>query len=293
MEKNSYRLTWSAFPCIYNLMTTDILIGDFRCILLDGGTFRVDGGAMFGVAPKVLWEKKARPDAKNRVTLSMNPLLILAPGLRILVDPGIGEREAGKFGEHYAVLNAGNLEQELARSGVRPEEIDIVINTHLHWDHSGAGIRLLSDGGLVPMFPNAVYLVQQGEWESACRPDEWTRASYVFQGEPVLIRTGQMELLHGEAEIVPGVRVIRTPGHTPFHQSVLIESGGEALLYVGDLIPMAAHMRLPYITSLDQDPSLTLRIKRRILKQGGDMGWTLAFCHEPEKEKRILPCRKV
>ncbi len=253
----------------------------------------MDGGAMFGVVPKVLWEKKARADAQNRVTLSMNPLLILAPDRRIVVDPGIGEREAGKFGEHYAIEHAGNLKQELARSGVRPEEIDIVINTHLHWDHSGAGIRLTPDGGLAPTFPNAIYLVQQGEWESACLPDEWTRASYIFQGESVLVRTGQLELLHGETQIVPGVRVIRTPGHTPFHQSVLIESGGEALLYVGDLIPTAAHMRLPYITSLDLDPSLTLRIKRQILRQARDRGWTLTFCHEAEEQSRILPCGKA
>lgn len=286
-------MTCAVFPCIYNFMAADISIGDFRCMLLDGGTFRVDGGAMFGVVPRVLWEKKARPDAENRVTLSMNPLLILAPGRKILVDPGIGEREAGKFGEHYAIEHAGNLDRELARSGVMPEEIDIVINTHLHWDHSGAGIRLTPEGGLVPAFPNAVYLVQKGEWETACRPDEWTRASYVFQGEPVLVRAGQLELLHGEAEIVPGVRVIRTPGHTPFHQSVLIESGGEALLYVGDLIPTAAHMRLPYITSLDQDPSLTLRSKRQVLRQAREMGWTLAFCHEPEEQNRIFPCRRV
>lgn len=269
---------------LYLVMSTQAQIGSFRCILLKAWTFRVDGGAMFGIVPKALWKRKSGADAENRVPLAVNPLLILGPDHNLLVDPGIGTRELSRFKEHFAIREEEGLERRLLDHGVRAGEIDVVINTHLHWDHSGANLTLSAEGGLVPTFPRAAYLVQRGEWEAACTPNALTRESYTFQADTTLIRSGQLETLDGDSEIVPGVRVLKTPGHTPFHQSVLIESGGEALLYLGDLIPTRAHLPLPYITSLDLDPVLTLRTKQRILREAREKGWRLAFCHESGEE---------
>jgi len=270
-------------------MKTSIRIGEFQCTILEGGSFRVDGGAMFGVVPRVLWEKRAQPDSHNRVELAVNSLLIEGGGRVVLVDPGIGKREMERFGRHYAIQPEGGVNRGLENMGLTPDAVDLVINTHLHWDHSGADLVPLPGGGAVPAYPNALYLVQQGEWESACHPDEITRASYLFQDDTTLLRTGRLEVLHGDCEIVPGIRVIRTPGHTPYHQSVLVESGGEALLYLGDLIPTVSHLPLPDITALDLEPSRTLSTKKRILRSAGEKGWFLAFCHE--KEKKILAGR--
>jgi glyoxylase-like metal-dependent hydrolase (beta-lactamase superfamily II) len=272
-------------------MKNRITIGHFQCLLLDGGTLRVDGGAMYGMVPKVLWEKRARADALNRVELSMAPLLILGPNHRVLVDPGMGAREIKKFRKAYEIRGAGNLEQELSRAGVRPEEIEIVINTHLHWDHSGANLKLQRDGTPVPAFPNAEFYVQSGEWESATHTSALTRESYINQNDPTLIRAGQLKLVEGDLEIVPGIRVVRTPGHTPDHQSILIESGGAALLYPGDLIPTVSHLPLTTISSLDLNPELTFKTKKRILKQARERAWTLAFCHEPVQPVMSLTCK--
>ncbi len=261
-------------------MEREIAIGEFRCILLSGGTFRVDGGAMFGVVPRVLWEKKVGRVRENGVDLSMNALLVIGPKHRILVDPGIGPREAKRFGRDFHVRRGESLPDQLHRAGVMPEEINIVINTHLHWDHAGANLALLPDGTIVPAFPQAVYLVQQGEWEAALHPNELTKEGYLLQGESSLIRSGQLELLHGASEIVPGISVIKTPGHTPHHQSVRIQSGGETLLYPGDLIPTKAHLPLTYVSAFDLEPMRTVETKKRLLRQARQEGWTLAFCHE-------------
>jgi glyoxylase-like metal-dependent hydrolase (beta-lactamase superfamily II) len=265
-----------------------ISVGQFRCLLLDGGSFRVDGGAMFGVVPRALWEKKVTPDEANRVPLVMSPLLILAGKHKILVDPGMGSREIERFGEHYHIRCPNTIDAELAKAGLHADDIDIVINTHLHWDHSGANVRRLSPGHIAPAFPKAAYYVQEGEWEAASNPNELTRGSYLMQADDSLVRSGQLALVRGDREILPGVRLMTTPGHTPHHQSVCVESGDEALFYLGDIIPTTAHLPLPYITSLDLEPAVTLETKRRILKQARQGRWSLAFCHEPgEKILRI------
>ena len=256
-------------------------VGQFRCRFLDGGAFQVDGGAMFGVVPRVLWEKRVKPDGLNRVPLTMNPLLIVGPGHTILVDPGIGSREIERFGEHYGIVCPRGLGDVLAQAGVSADAVDMVINTHLHWDHSGANVSSLADGRIVPAFANAAYVVQEGEWNEAVDPCELTRASYLMQTEACLTESGQLTLVQGDREIVPGIRVIPTPGHTPHHQSVCIESEGETLFYLGDVIPTTAHLPLPYITALDLEPRATLETKRWILNRARAENWQLAFCHDP------------
>jgi glyoxylase-like metal-dependent hydrolase (beta-lactamase superfamily II) len=238
---------------------------------------------MFGALARESWAKRVDADSRNRVEIGINPLLILGPEYKVLVDPGIGAREGKRFGKAYDIRLGADPAGALAGTGVHPEEIDLVINTHLHWDHSGANLKSLPDGGLVPAFPNAVYLVQRGEWESACHVSALTREGYLFQDDPTLIRTGQLELLHGESEIVPGIWVVPSPGHTPFHQSVLVESEGKALLYPGDLIPTGAHLPLTTLSALDLDPQLMVETKRRILDRARRNRWTIALCHERER----------
>jgi glyoxylase-like metal-dependent hydrolase (beta-lactamase superfamily II) len=262
-------------------MKREIVVGDFRCRMLDGGTFLIDGGAMFGMVPRSLWEKKVRLIEGNSVSLSMNPLLVQGRGHTILIDPGFGPREAKRFRKTYCIRDADPLFDQLRRAGADPETVDIVINTHLHWDHSGANLISLSGRRPAPAFPKAAYLVQQGEWEAALRPNEITREGYLLQAVPTLLRSRQLELLHGETEIVPGIRVIKTPGHTAAHQSVLIESGGKTLAYLGDILPTRAHLPLSYISALDLEPVRTLETKRTLMEEGRAKEWTLAFCHEP------------
>ncbi|MDX1764093.1 MAG: MBL fold metallo-hydrolase [bacterium] len=265
-------------------MSEFLSVGQFRCRFLDGGAFRVDGGAMFGVVPRVLWEKRVQPDGLNRVALAMNPLLIVGPTHTILVDPGIGPREAERFGDHYHIARPRDLEERLMEAGVTTDAVDMVINTHLHWDHSGSNMAVVDGGRVVPAFSNAVYYVQEGEWNEAVDPCELTRASYLMQAEASLARSGQLTLVQGEREIVTGVRLVPTPGHTPHHQSVCIESEGQTLFYLGDVIPTTAHLPLPYITALDLEPRVTLETKRWILHRARAENWQLAFCHDPAQK---------
>jgi len=244
---------------------------------------------MFGVVPRMLWEKKVGTIRENCVELQMNSLLVLGPQHRILIDPGIGLREAKRFGREYHARCGENLTDQLRRLGVTPEEIDIVINSHLHWDHSGANLALTPDGSVVPVFPRAVHFVQQGEWEAALHPNELTKEGYLLQNETALIRTGQLELLHGETEIVPGVSVIMTPGHTLFHQSVSIRSEGETLFYPGDLIPTVAHLPRTFISAFDLEPLRTFETKKILLQQARREEWTLAFCHGTEEASFYRP----
>jgi len=260
-------------------MKREITIGKFRCILLQGGSFRVDGGAMFGTLPRRIWEKKSGPVRGNCIELPVRSLLVLGPRHRILIDPGIGPREEKRFGRDYAIRREEGLAGQLRRVGITSDEIDIVINTHLHWDHAGANLALAPDGSAVPAFPRAVYLVQQGEWEAACRPDALTKEGYRLQDRPTLIRSGQLELLHGAAEIIPGVSVMMTPGHTPYHQSVRVESEGETLFCPGDLIPAAAHLAPTVLSAYDLEPWRTFTTKKKFLQQVCREGGVLALCH--------------
>lgn len=260
-------------------------IGGLTVHAIQAGGQRLDGGAMFGVVPKPLWEKRIPADARNRIQLGMRCLLIEHPSGLILIDTGAGNKESEKFKDIYGLENEGAdggtlLEDGLKEIGVAPTDIAIVINTHLHFDHAGGNTRNRPDGSLEISFPNATYIVRRGEYEYAMNSNERTAASYFERNWVPLHQADKIEWVSREKEIVKGIRVIPTPGHTPFHQSVLIESSGDRAFYLGDLVPTHAHLPLPWIMGYDVEPLVTLETKRRILKQALDEHWLVIFEHD-------------
>ena len=260
-------------------------VGSLTIHAIQAGGQKLDGGAMFGVVPKPLWEKRIAADERNRIQLGMRCLLIEHPSGPILVDTGAGNKESEKFKDIYGIENQGGnrltmLEDGLAQVGVRPSDIVLVVNTHLHFDHAGGNTRLGANGSLEISFPNATYIIKRGEYEYATHPNERTAASYFDRNYTPIEAAGKVEFVSREKEVVKGLRVIPTPGHTPFHQSVLIESAGERAFYLGDLVPTHAHLPLPWIMGYDVEPLVTLETKRSILKQAVDEKWLLIFEHD-------------
>jgi glyoxylase-like metal-dependent hydrolase (beta-lactamase superfamily II) len=260
-------------------------IGNFTVHAIQAGGQKLDGGAMFGVVPKPLWEKRIPADERNRIALGMRCLLIEHPSGLVLIDTGAGNKENAKFKDIYGLENDGAdgatmLEDGLREIGVTPTDISIVINTHLHFDHAGGNTRTAPDGSLEVAFPNATYIVRRGEYDYARHPNERTAASYFDRNYTPLETAGKLEFVTREKQIVKGIRVVPTPGHTPFHQSVLIESASERALYLGDLVPTHAHLPLPWIMGYDVEPLVTLETKRTILKQALEEKWLLIFEHD-------------
>ncbi|HEX4468173.1 MAG TPA: MBL fold metallo-hydrolase [Gemmatimonadaceae bacterium] len=252
---------------------------------IQAGGQRLDGGAMFGVVPKPLWQKRIVPDERNRIQLGMRCLLIEHDIGPVLIDTGAGNKETEKFYEIYGVENRGEhgptaLEDGLFEIGVRPEDVALVINTHLHFDHAGGNMVLEADGRLRPAFANARYVVQGGEYQFATHTNERTAGSYFAHNFVPLAEDNRYDFVDGDCEIVSGIRGMHTPGHTPWHQSLLLESGGERALYLGDLIPTTAHLPLAWIMGYDVEPLITLETKRRILARAKAEGWSLVFEHD-------------
>ncbi len=259
--------------------------GNFELLLLSDGTFWLDGGAMFGVVPKVLWNKLNPADEQNRIELGLNCLLIQARGKNILIDTGIGDKFDEKFRNIYSVDKSRNLIGSLKEIDLNPEDIDIVINTHLHFDHCGGNTRpaLLQKckDKLVPSFPNARYFIQKGEWEDAMNPNERTCASYLKENLIPVKEAGLLELINGDTEILPGIKTIITNGHTKNHQSVLIESCEKKAIYLGDLIPTTSHIKIPYVMGYDLYPLEIIEKKKEVLSKALKEHWLLIFEHDP------------
>ena len=254
-------------------------LGSFELTALSDGTFALDGGQMFGVVPKPLWEKKLPADARNRVRLALTCLLVRAGKHNVLIETGIGNKYNDKFLDIYGVEKPTTLPVDLKKTGLRPEDMDIVINTHLHFDHCGWNTRR-EGGKLIPTFPCARYVIQAGEWEHALHPTERDRASYL--PESFRPAEAQTEFLEGNQEIIPGVRVEIFPGHTRDLQCVWIESEGQQACFVSDLIPTRAHLPYPWITSFDLYPLETLANKERLLPQLVAQETLVVFPHDPE-----------
>src|SRR3954471_18097532 len=236
-------------------------VGDLRVHALQAGLQQLDGGAMFGVVPKTLWERKIPADAKNRIPLGMRCLLIEHPDGLVLIDTGAGDKESEKFYGIYGIENSPiggvgptQLESALAQAGFAPSDVQLVISSHLHFDHAGGNTRRGGRGEPVPSFPNARYVVRRGEWEWAHRANERTSASYFAHNYGPLAESKQLELVDDDREILPGIALRRTPGHTPHHQSIVVESGAERLLYLADVCPTSAHVPLPWIMGYDVVP---------------------------------------
>jgi len=254
---------------------------DLRIDSINDGQLLLDGGAMFGVVPKVLWNRSNPADERNRIRLGLHCLLIEGEGFLALVDTGVGDKGDEAFADIYGLEESGALVRALKAKGREPEEITHVINTHLHFDHCGGDTCLDERGEIRPTFPKAKYLIQRGEWREAASPGERSQASYLAGDFMPLKEAGQVELVEGETEVLPGLRLIPTPGHTRHHQSVLVETASGPVFHPGDLIPTSSHLPLPWIMSYDLYPVETLETKRRMLDRAREEGWKLYFQHEP------------
>jgi glyoxylase-like metal-dependent hydrolase (beta-lactamase superfamily II) len=242
---------------------------------------------MFGVVPKTLWERKIPADAKNRIPLGMRCLLIEHPDGLVLVDTGAGNKESEKFYGIYGIENSPvgaigptQLESALAEAGFTPADITMVIDSHLHFDHAGGNTRLGDGGEPVLSFPNASYVARRGEWEWAHRANERTSASYFGHNYDPLQAAGRLELVDADVELLSGISLRRTPGHTPHHQGIMVESGGERLFYLADLAPTTSHVPLPWIMGYDVEPLVTLETKRAVWAEAASERWTVMFEHD-------------
>lgn len=260
-------------------------LGRLTLHAIQAGGQRLDGGAMFGVVPKPLWERRIPADERNRIQLGMRCLLIEHEAGLVLIDTGAGNKESPRFHEIYGVQNAGadgrtRLEDGLRSIGARPDDVDIVVDTHLHFDHAGGNTFVDESRRVRPAFPGARYVVQRGELEFASHANERTAGSYFAHNYAPIEQAGLFDLVEGAREIVRGVSLVPTPGHTPHHQSVLLESDGERAFYFGDLVPTAAHLPLPWIMGYDVEPLVTLETKRRTLRRAVEEHWLVIFEHD-------------
>lgn len=258
-------------------------VGEFEVQVISGGRFRLDGGGMFGVIPQVLWSRLYQPDERSRIQLDTNCLLIRTPEELVLVDTGNGPKLSPKEQAIYDLQSGDTLIANLAAAGVRPEEITTVLLTHLHMDHVGGASRFEGEETVVE-FPNARFVVQRVEWEDAVANRSHMRTSYRPENLRPLERSGRLELLDGDTEVVPGIRTLVAGGHTRAHQSVFVRSGGETLFYPADLCPTPAHLRPAYNMGYDMVPYDNLVAKGELLPRAADEGWLIVFDHEPEQK---------
>ena len=264
-------------------MTIDkIALGQFKIHGLRDGFFHLDGGAMFGVVPKPLWEKIFPADDQNRIRLALNSFLIKKEDILILIETGIGSDLEPKIFAYYSIEREPGLVPSLQRLGYQAEDIDFVINTHLHFDHCGGNTCKNEKGKDVPTFPKAKYIIQKREWEYAQNPSERDKPSYLKQNFMPLEEHGQLQLVDGDSKIIEGVDVVLVPGHTTSHQCVKVQSENKIFFFLGDLVPTSGHIGLPYIMSYDLNPQVTLENKKKIFNQAIKENWILGFNHDPD-----------
>jgi len=270
-----------------------LTLGDFELTIFSDGTYPLDGGALFGVVPKVMWSRKVAAaygpefsvDDKNCVTAGLNSLLIQIEKSRagkqtILVETGMGNKLSDRMIKFYG--QPAQLLANLDAGGVAPEDIDIVINTHLHFDHCGWNTVRDRNGKIVPTFPRAKYYAPEGEWQYARKPSERDSISYISDNYDPLVATGQMTLLKGGEEIIPGISVQTFPGHTAHMQAVIVQRGGQAACYISDLIPTTAHIDLTWGMSFDLYPLQTIESKKRYYAKAIPEKWLTVFTHDPK-----------
>ena len=263
-------------------LVESLTVGPWRAHAIQAGWQRLDGGAMFGVVPKPLWQRKVAPDDRNRVLLGMRCLLIEHDEGLVLVDTGAGNKENEKFHDIYGLENGGAggrtwLEDGVAAAGYTLDDVRWVINTHLHFDHAGGNTYVDPAGDVRPSFPRATYIVQRGEYEFARHTNERTAASYFERNWASIEAAGRLQLVSGDVDVLPGIRVLQTPGHVPYHQSILFDG---RVCFLGDLCPTADHLPLPWIMAYDVEPLVTLETKRRVLTRAAGEGWVLVFEHD-------------
>lgn len=253
-------------------------VGDFEITVLTDGFFYLDGGAMFGVIPKPLWQKRAPADEQNRILLGTNTVVLRDGKHTIVIETGIGDKLTEKARKIFAAKAL--LPSAFEAAGIALDDVDIVINSHLHFDHSGWNTRVMPDGTVEPTFRNARYFAQRGEVEDSRKQRERDGVSYMADNYEPLIATGQMTLLDGTAEIAPGVSVEMFPGHTPQLQAIHIESGGEHGCYISDLIPTSAHLDITWGMGYDLDPLTVIAQRKRFYARAIPEHWLVLFTHD-------------
>lgn len=258
--------------------------GDFRVEIVPDTEFRLDGGAMFGVVPRALWSRVCPPDEQNRIRMNMNCVFIEAGGERILIETGIGDKWSVKHKEMYGIKRKRGLSESLRTlAGVAADDISIVINTHLHFDHAGGNTSVNGNGKAVPAFPNARYFVSQAELEHAQAPSERDRASYLPDNWLPLLESGQLETREAEYEVVPGLRMETHAGHNRSMQCWRLQSQGQTMFGFADLVPMRAHVSYAWIMGYDLFPVETLEAKKKLLPQAAREDWSCLFYHDPDE----------
>jgi glyoxylase-like metal-dependent hydrolase (beta-lactamase superfamily II) len=255
--------------------------GDFELHLLTDGEFKLDGGAMFGIVPKPLWSRESAADERNRVTLACNCPLIRADKHTILIDCGLGRKWTEKQRDIYAIDARPRLIEELAGLGVRPEDVTILIHSHLHLDHAGWNTQRNTRGELEPVFVNARHIVERRELEVARHPNEIQRGTYLAENIAPIDADKGWEAFDERCEVIPGVTMFRTGGHTAGHCAIGIESGGKRALFIGEMMPTTAHRHLPWIMAYDLFPLETLEQKRTLFKECMERDTLVLMNHDP------------
>ncbi len=255
-------------------------LGDLELVPLLDRHFRLDGGAMFGVVPKTLWERRAPADDRNRIVMAMRPLLVRGERLMI-IDAGAGEKMPAKLRDIYGFEPAESLDASLAAAGVAAADVEVVLASHLHFDHAGGFTATDASGTVVPRFPNARYVINAGEYEDATHPHERNRASYFAENYVPLQEAGVVDFTREDGEIMPGVRVRRSGGHTRWHQIAYLEAGGRTAVFAADLMPTTAHVDLAWIMGYDLYPMETLAFKRAFLREAIEREYVIFFEHDP------------
>ncbi len=255
-------------------------LGDFEISILSDGTYLLDGGIFFGVIPKVMWSRRVQPDERNYVVVGLNSLLVRTGRENVLIETGMGNKLSERMIKFYG--QPAKLLDSFVRAGISPDDINIVINTHLHFDHCGWNTIRDQSGKIVPTFPHAKYYAPQGEWEYAQRPSERDAISYIPENYNPLLASGQMTLLKGGEEIVPGISVKTFPGHTAHMQAVVVQSRGKTACYISDLIPTTAHIDVAWGMSFDLYPLQTVESKKEYYGQSIPQKWLTIFTHDPK-----------
>lgn len=281
----------------FEVKNEKLKVGPYEIVPIPTGIFGLDGGAMFGTVPKVLWEKTNPPDSKNRISMEARALLLKSPGCNILIDTGngadfiakYGEKLGTKFAEMYGMDSSGpSLLGSLAKAGLKPDDVHHVILTHLHFDHAG-GATTEREGKLAPTFPNAKYYVQKTNFETASKPNLRERASYYPANFLPLQEAGVLQILDGEKEnLLPGISLLISNGHTEGQQMVKVTDGKETLLYCGDVVPTSSHVRTPWLMGYDLHPLLLMEEKQKILSPAADHKWHLFFEHDPYCDAAVI-----
>jgi len=255
-------------------------LGSFELTAFSDGTYPLDGGAFFGVVPKVMWSRKMEADDRNYVMAGLNSLLIRTGDQTVLVETGMGNKLSERMVKFYG--QPAKLIDNLAEGRVSPEDIDIVINSHLHFDHCGWNTVRDANGKIVPTFPRAKYYAPEGEWQYSRKPSERDAISYIPDNYDPLVASGQMTLLKGGEEIVPGISVKTFPGHTAHMQAIIVESQGKTACYISDLMPTSAHIDLTWGMSFDLYPLDTIESKKRYYAKAIPEKWLTVFTHDPK-----------